>query len=280
MILLSVGLMLGTRMWYAMWDAEQDDDIEFERRMDGVVREIGDRGKPLVPEAVTPFREPTPAPAPALATAKTAVSAPGLTSALTPTVATSHSLTPAPAPVSSLVTSTTTSNPRLETAPQMLPPSLTPNHTLAPSMQESSPTSATTVVHRGAVHTLAPASTAAVGANLSDIMTIVREEREIMMATMDKQREEMEAKMEAKVKQLQTSRQVTALQARLEALYDAKLLDDDEVVVLEDQVADAIGVATDGTVDSAWECVMQMIKLSEGIASEKVFARQLRRKFM
>ena len=48
-----------------MWDAESDDDAAFERRLDSVTREIGDRGKVLLPEAVTPLREPAPTPAPA-----------------------------------------------------------------------------------------------------------------------------------------------------------------------------------------------------------------------
>ena len=55
-MLLVVGLIMGTRMWYAMWDAEKDDEAAFERRVDGVVREIGDRGKLLVPESVPPFK--------------------------------------------------------------------------------------------------------------------------------------------------------------------------------------------------------------------------------
>jgi hypothetical protein len=37
-----------------MWDAEKDDDAAFERRLDTVVREIGERGKLLAPEAVPP----------------------------------------------------------------------------------------------------------------------------------------------------------------------------------------------------------------------------------
>eukprot|EP01046_Picozoa_sp_COSAG06_P007140 COSAG06_NODE_344_length_17074_cov_116.626510_19_plen_166_part_00 len=58
-----LGMILGTRMWYALWDAETDDDTAFDRRLDSVVREIGDRGKLMMAEAVPP--EPTPAPAPA-----------------------------------------------------------------------------------------------------------------------------------------------------------------------------------------------------------------------
>eukprot|EP01043_Picozoa_sp_COSAG02_P069994 COSAG02_NODE_12222_length_1577_cov_1.075051_1_plen_53_part_10 len=53
-----MGLILGSRMWYAMWDAEKDDDAAFERRVDSVVREIGERGKlVMVSEAVPPFHE-------------------------------------------------------------------------------------------------------------------------------------------------------------------------------------------------------------------------------
>ena len=50
--MLVVGLVMGTRMWYSMRDAENDDGAAFERRVDGVVREIGERGKVLVPESV------------------------------------------------------------------------------------------------------------------------------------------------------------------------------------------------------------------------------------
>ena len=74
---------------------------------------------------------------------------------------------------------------------------------------------------------------------------------------------------------------VTALQVRLEALYNAKLLEDEELSTIEDTIADAIGMddVDDGD-QTARECVIQMIKLSEGIVSEKMFARQLKRKFV
>lgn len=64
-------------------------------------------------------------------------------------------------------------------------------------------------------------------------------------------------------------------------LSDSKLLEDEEVAVIEDQVADAIVVAgVEYGADRARNCVMQMTRVSEGIASEKMFARQLRRKFL
>lgn len=45
---MAVGLIMGTRLWYAMWDAEHDSEAAFERRLDAVCREIGDRGKPMM----------------------------------------------------------------------------------------------------------------------------------------------------------------------------------------------------------------------------------------
>ena len=88
---LAVGLMLGTRLWYAMWDAENDDDDAFERRLDSVVREVGERGKLLVAESVPPAREraPPPAPAgePAQAVAPAPARAPAVASATAPALA-------------------------------------------------------------------------------------------------------------------------------------------------------------------------------------------------
>ena len=130
-------------------------------------------------------------------------------------------------------------------------------------------------------------------------------QRREMEAKLEAQRSEFEAKLseckakldeqrqkyEAKLEQLQAeaiearveatavfANQIASLQARLEALYDAKLLQDDEMHIIEDKVADAIGAA--GTDDIARECAKKMVKLSDGIASDKMFARQLRRKFL
>ena len=58
-----LGLILGTRLWYGFWDADEDSDAAFGRRLDPVVREVGTRGKLMLSEAVPPpFHEPAPAP--------------------------------------------------------------------------------------------------------------------------------------------------------------------------------------------------------------------------
>ena len=101
---------------------------------------------------------------------------------------------------------------------------------------------------------------------------------------LEAQRKDLEGKSEAHRRETQgqaRTNKVTALQLRFEALSEAKLLEDEELSAIEDKVADAIGAAaTEDGADGAWECVMQMVRLSEGIASEKTFARQLRRKFV
>ena len=64
-----LGLIMGTRLYYAFFGKELEEESAFESRVDSLVREIGDRGmhKPQVPEAVPPAATPrsrAPAPAP------------------------------------------------------------------------------------------------------------------------------------------------------------------------------------------------------------------------
>ena len=107
-------------------------------------------------------------------------------------------------------------------------------------------------------------------------------------AKLEAQRKDLEAKFRSKLEKHRCETQVqarigevTELQRRLEVLSESKLLEDEELSTIFDQVADAIGAgATEDGADHAWVCVMQMVRLSEGIASEKMFAAQLRRKFL
>ena len=79
-----------------------------------------------------------------------------------------------------------------------------------------------------------------------------------------------------------------ALQARLDALHEAKLLGDEEVFAVEDIIADffeakaAVAVVT-AELASANRAVGQLHKLivlSEGVSKDGTFARQARRKFV
>ncbi len=312
---------------YAMWGAQQDGDAAFEQRLDGVVREIGDRGKLIVPEAVTPFREPAPAPAPT----PTVAPSPSPASVRVPTKSANRSSMMAVAPASSVPTAEAVapSHPLLATSPYTLARSAPIETTL--SMQESPSHMPGMTAMRPEVGQAPAPSTGApaavgVGASFAEIVSFMTSERKAMTSTVEKQRQAMEAwqrESDAKAEQLQTqimelklesmeskleakrremelkleaqrremdtkvletrlrATNVKALQLRLEALYVANLLEDDELIAIEDKLADAVATADTGdTNGTAWECVMQMVQLSESIVSEKMFSRQLRRKFV
>ena len=117
-----LGLILGTRMYYNFHGAEVDDDAAFEKRMDAVVREIGDRGKPQLHEAVPPTRAPARV---AASVTRPAVSAPA--PAPTPAPA------PAPAPARALPASPRPVAPRAATPERSFSPSLQMQTVAGPS---------------------------------------------------------------------------------------------------------------------------------------------------
>ena len=49
-----IRMRVRTRMYYSFHDAADDDDVTFEKRVDAVVREIGDRCQPMAAEGVPP----------------------------------------------------------------------------------------------------------------------------------------------------------------------------------------------------------------------------------
>ena len=94
---------------------------------------------------------------------------------------------------------------------------------------------------------------------------------------LEAQRQEADAKLEKQREEAETHKrdqQITALQARLEALHTAKLLADEELFVLEDAIVDALEAPDD---DGR---VARMVALSVRMAADAAFSRQLRRKFI
>jgi hypothetical protein len=248
-----LGLLLGTRIWYAFWGADQDDDAAFEHRLDSVVHEIGDRGKLMLPEAVPPFQEPTLGPAPALKKAPAAAA-----SAPAPAV------TPAqPAPSGRALAAVST-----------------PQRTFSPSMQ---PSPAGLLEHQ--------LLQVGGGGGLVELITLLREElshmkeeRQITQAKMEALHQEQHAKIEqveakhrAEINRLREAaskadqiRDLLELQSRLETLHAAKLLVDEELYAVEDIIAEE---------DDADGRVAALITLSGKMAGDGAFARQLRRKY-
>eukprot|EP01043_Picozoa_sp_COSAG02_P003991 COSAG02_NODE_101_length_36804_cov_125.342951_4_plen_288_part_00 len=107
-----VGLIMGTRIWYKMWDAEKDDNAAFNVRLDAVLREIGERGRLMVADAVPPVAQlkleapkiQAPAATPVLVRAATDAT-------LGPASEAAQSLAPAPTSIAA------TTSPRTHSAP-------------------------------------------------------------------------------------------------------------------------------------------------------------------
>ena len=75
--------------------------------------------------------------------------------------------------------------------------------------------------------------------------------------------------------------QISVLQSRIQSLYEAKLLTDDELYSLEDAIVDCVEVLpTAGASASEVEKIRKMLLVSSKVVSDSTLARQLRRKFV
>jgi len=295
-----LGLIMGTRMWYAMWDAEKDDDAAFDRRLDSVVREIGERGKAMVAEAVPPFREPMPAPAPApalVAATRTTTPAPAPPPALAP----AFEPTPEPAPATAPVPT-----------PRRVARARRSDRDSSPSMQLSPPS---TPMVQHVTSTLGGGSLLEMSSFLKEQREEAKADRAELEAKLERQRQEMEARLDAKDAKLEQQQaliqqqavlkgpppvaaiadeQLATLQARIEGLHTAKLLTDEELFALEDLVADYVDLTMSVAdriitrdmiyampgVDGVASKLDKLVGLSAAMAGDAAFARQARRKFL
>jgi hypothetical protein len=102
------------------------------------------------------------------------------------------------------------------------------------------------------------------------------------------ERAEIQAKMEAKLEQqVITKDQLAAVQTRLELLHASELLSDDELGAVEDCLADFFEASAGcehmtmetASMNRAVGTVLKLIALSEGMTKDRMFARQVKRKF-
>ena len=118
---------------------------------------------------------------------------------------------------------------------------------------------------------------------MEKLLEEARVEKAEMRAEIEQLRKELEPQHE-KV----SDEQLAALQARLEAVHEAKLLSDEEFFALEDLCADfaelqpTAGPVTSETVRAAElaDKVRRLVCVSEKMAADASFARQARRKFV
>ena len=307
-----LGLILGTRMWYSMWDAEKDDDDAFERRVDSVVREIGDRGKVMLPEAVPP-----PAAAAAVASRASGMSAAlpvrALAPAPAPTLASSPkaALAPAPAPAPAAAVA-------LASAPAPAPAAVPPKPRLAPAQAALGQTFTPTMDRTMPLSTVEqPGGSIMSGGSLGELAVFMETQQRLQIEREDKlesklesQRLQMETKlesqrlqMEAKLEQVAqqakaatdaksqllelqqaiSESQLTILSTRVEAMHAARLLSDEELFHLEDSVGDYIGLRSSREppieeLRAAVDRVLQLIGMVEGMPKDTTCARQIRRR--
>ena len=121
----------------------------------------------------------------------------------------------------------------------------------------------------------------------------MKAEKEQMLAQAKAEKEELRAENDELRQKLAptavvTDEQLAALEARLEALHAAQLISDDELFAVEDCVADffeakamfEVVTMEVANANSAVGKVHKLVVLSEGVARDPTFARQLRRKFV
>ena len=159
----------------------------------------------------------------------------------------------------------------------------------------------------------APPQTGATG-SFAELSAFMEKQQALLLERDDRARQEMEAKLEEKERESKaeiarlreemnlqqreavTADELSALQARLEALHAAQLLADEELHVVEDLCADFVelqaavpngGVLTQNTIYSAvghsYAAAVKLhklVRLSASMGSDGAFARQLKRKFL
>ena len=116
------------------------------------------------------------------------------------------------------------------------------------------------------------------GEQQDKLVALLREERTVAEAKMEQQRQEAKAEAVQFRQELETQRQaseaatqVAMLQARLETLHGAQLLDEEVLYLAEDAIADCEDLAAD-------DKISRLIALSTKMTSDRAFARQLQRK--
>ena len=256
---------MGTRLWYAMWDANAEDDAAFERRADPVLREIGGRCKVGTVEAGQQPQEPTPAPSPA-----PTLQAARVSTAVAATVDTSPSFSVQQRENDARVkssTSSTTSGSFTEMAAFIREERAQFREERAQFREE-----------RAQLEAQRQELEAKLGTQRKELQAQLESQRQEWEAKLERQRQSYEAKLETQHQALK----LRELQARFEALHASKYLSDDEFYILENLVVDNLSeefkrARGEGERHST---VISLMRLSDNVASDAGLARQLRRKYV
>ena len=301
-----------------MWDAEKDDEAAFNVRVDGVVREIGERGKLMVAEAVPPIAQSKVAAvrtrAPAAAAAPAAISE-AMTSAM-PEPASEAPHTTALSSLHGPAEATTPQRPHATPSEAELTPSMTlharshDNQAIASTVAAGGTTTAASLADLSALLEIvqqqaeqADAKLQAqrlvedkLRAELCDArveaqrqMSELREQAQKQMSDAQRQMSELREQAQNQVADLEAKRQMLELEikhtreteafARVHALQ-VRLQTMHGANLLTDEVLFAIeDIIADCADASSDDRVCEMCALSTKMAGDAAFARQLRRRY-
>ena len=266
-----LGLMLGTRLWYPMFELDTDEGV-FESRVVAIAKEIGDRARP--PQAQAPASVPVEV---------EEVVPPSSSATMRAQPVQQREPAPAPAPAGGFQpgrgaaqwASTDSSLDRLPLpgAPTALAPA-------APALEES----------------FSPSLHHSTGGGGGASNTSVAEERSGMLQLVQQQQEEQLQSLRRELVTQQapaqhsagafTDEQVSTLQSRLVSMHSARLLTDETLYMLEDLLADVAEVrcaSSSAPLDVAQRVVAKLDKLigvSEAMQRDESLARQIQRKFV
>ena len=277
-----------------MWSANDDNDVAFERRVNPVLKEIGDRCKVVTAEGRQQLHEPTPAPS------RSSTQAAAQAQALAPATGAHGS---------------TSSSLRIQERENeaLQGPAVTTTHrtpSAAGSMASGSFAEVATFFREERAHF--EAKMEAQRKELEAKLEAQRQETEAQRKGFEIQRKELEEKLEERLEakldaqrkefeiKLETQRQeieqkdamtsvsdaqLERLQGRLDALHQAKLLTDDEMTALEDKVADFIDcrasvMVAPRDIGAASEIVRKLVGMCEGVSKDGMLARELRNRYL
>ena len=273
-----LGLLVGARLYFNFHAAAIGTEAEFVQQIELVVCELGERGKPsaatgpLMNEGVPPHR------VPAIAAAPAPASTPAPASIQSPAQA------PAPVPAAAMVVRDDDRS-----------GSFTPSWSSPSPHQQLRQLQPTTF--QG---TTTSSSSSSSSTDDASIVRLLLEREDKLRGLMLEREEKMEATAEGLRGEIEKLRealkpqppprirdeQVAALQARLEALHAAELVTEAELDSLEDTVMDYVtvtataGAAGDLALHSAAAKLSQLVAMSAAVATDSVFARQARRRFV
>ena len=307
-------------MYYCFHGADVNDQQVFGDRIDALLREVGDRGRlpeAVPPAAVAPALAPSPAPASASTSAapvRAVAPAPIPALAPAPIPAPTHAPEPAPvpAPASTAVISAATPQ-------RSFTPTLHPSSPSQPATRQQSSDPLPLIERLLEQDTKARLELEAQLQKQQEENEKLREVRHALFLNFLIKHDDLprqarnkyeensnshgvtQAAIETRIQvavfvakeqlaapqEAISDEQLSVLQARLEAVHASKLLSDDEFFLLEDLVADFVELQSLGTITKemlgTFEAAAKLHKiviLSEKMASDAGFARQIRRKFV